>query len=240
MKALILAGGRGSRMGDIGGDNKCLLELKDGLCALDYNIQRAVEIKPDKIIIVVGYQSNKIINKYGLRVKNIPIAYVMQQEQKGLVHAIECAKNQIGNSDFFLFLGDEVLINSRHKEMVNRFNLYYYLSVVCGVLSETDIKQISKTYTLITRNSSVIRIIEKPTHNFENMQGTGHCIFKNAVLNYIEHTPVNIRRGRTEKELPDLIQCVIDDGELVEMFDICDKYVNINEISEIKTATEML
>jgi len=242
MKALILAAGRGSRMGDIGGDNKCLLELKDGLCALDYNLKRAVEIEPDEIIIVVGHQANKIIDKYGPSVQNIPISYVTQHEPKGLVHAIECAKEQIGKSSFFLFLGDEVLINSRHKELVNDYRDMEISYFVLGVLtdeSRSD-EEISKTYTVRTCNGVVLRAIEKPAYIYEGIQGTGHCVCSNDVFDYFKCTPTTTRRGHDEKEFPDLIQSFIDVGGLVDMFDICDDYININEISDIEKARKML
>ena len=64
MKALILAGGRGKRLGDITESlNKCLLEL-GGKSILEYNLDRAVEAEPNEIVIVVGYQAEDIINRY--------------------------------------------------------------------------------------------------------------------------------------------------------------------------------
>jgi dTDP-glucose pyrophosphorylase len=62
--------------------------------------------------------------------------------------------------------------------------------------------------------------------------GTGNCVFKNEILSYIEHTPIN--QKRKEKELPDLIQCAIDDGHIIRSFEICDEYANVNSITELK------
>jgi len=41
---------------------------------------------------------------------------------------------------------------------------------------------------------------------------------------------------RKEKELPDLIQCTIDDGNSVKLFYINAKYVNINTPGDIAIA----
>jgi len=65
-----------------------------------------------------------------------------------------------------------------------------------------------------------------------NIMGTGNCIFKNEILSYIKQTPINQKRG--EKELPDLIQCAIDDGNIIKLFVICDNYFNINSPEELK------
>ena len=67
--------------------------------------------------------------------------------------------------------------------------------------------------------------------------GTGNCIFRNEIFDFIPYTPINY--FRKEKELPDLIQCAIDDGKEVQMFFISAKYVNINTPEDIEIAEKM-
>jgi len=235
MKALILAGGRGKRLGDITDSiNKCML-LFHGKPVLEYNMERAADIdEVDQIVLVVGHKAEDIINKYGIAQKGKKIRYVIQSEPKGLVHAIECAREAIGKDDFFLLLGDEILINSRHRELLEKFkkeNLF----AVCGVMLQKDKRKISRTYTVLTgENGRIYRLIEKPRRPLDNWQGTGHCVFKNEILSYIERTPIHPERG--EKELPDLIQCAVDDGQLVKIFDTCDQYTNINSPEDLEEA----
>jgi dTDP-glucose pyrophosphorylase len=239
MKALILAGGRGKRLGTLTESaNKCMLEV-NGKPVIEYNIERACEMdEVDEIVIVVGFRAGDIINRYGTEYRNKKIAYVIQDEQKGLVHAIECSRNAIGNDDFILLLADEVLANSRHREMVHKFrdeNLFG----ICGVMRQKELSKISRTYTVITDgNNNIYRLIEKPRKALNNWQGTGHCVFKNAIFSYIERTPVHPERG--ERELPDLIQAAIDDGQTVKIFDICDEYTNVNTEENLKEAEEIL
>ena len=64
--------------------------------------------------------------------------------------------------------------------------------------------------------------------------GTGNCIFKNEIFDYIEYTPISY--VRKEKELPDLIQCAVDDGNPVKLFFIGSKYFNINTADDIVIA----
>lgn len=238
MKALILAAGRGKRLGKITeSSNKCLLELK-GKPVIEYNLDRAADTDINEIVVVVGYRAEDIINRYGTNYKGKKIKYVIQLEQRGLVHAIECSKEALGNDDFFLLLGDEVLINSRHKEMMERF-MNNGLFAVCGVLVQKDKSKIGRTYTVLLDNDGrIFRLIEKPKNPLNNYQGTGHCIFKNEILSYIDRTPIHHERG--EKELPDLIQCAVDDGQLVKIFDICDGYTNINSEDDLKDVEEIM
>jgi len=239
VKALILAGGRGKRLGEMTNSlNKCMLEL-GGKPVIEYNIDRAAEIKDiDEIVIVVGHRAEDIINRYGTNYNGKRIRYVIQWEQKGLVHAIECARDAIEGEDFFLLLGDEVLVNSRHKEMLEEFKRGDAFAI-CGVMFQKDEEKINRTYTVLTdENGRVFRLIEKPKKALNNWQGTGHCVFKNEILSYIERTPIHPERG--EKELPDLIQCAVDDGQVVKIFDVCDQYTNINSEEDLKEGEKII
>lgn len=235
MKALILAGGRGKRLGSLTDSiSKCMLPF-EGKPVLEYNLQRAVDLDDvDEIVLVVGHRAEDIINRFGIEYGGKRIIYVIQSEPKGLVHAVECAKDALGQDDFFLLLGDEILINSRHKGLVKKF-LDEDLFAVCGVMLQNDKSKISRTYTVLTgENGRIFRLIEKPRTVFNNWQGTGHCVFKNEILSYIERTPTHPERS--EKELPDLIQCAVDNGHLVKIYDICDEYTNINSHQDLEDA----
>ncbi|MGA1870455.1 MAG: nucleotidyltransferase family protein [bacterium] len=238
MKALILAGGRGKRLDEYSENrNKCMLSVR---CkpVIEFSLDNAVKTKVDEIIIVVGYRAEDIINYYGNHYKDKTIKYVIQWEQKGLVHAIEYAKDAIGKDDFILMLGDEILINPRHQQMIDRFNARADF-VTCGLVEVDDKEFIKKTYTIIKDDSeNIFRLIEKPRLPLNNLMGTGDCVFNNKIFSYIDVTPIH--HTRNEKELPDLIQCAIDDGMPVRSFIIGDKYTNINCEDDIKIAEQII
>lgn len=238
MKALILAGGRGKRLEGISENkNKCMLELK-GIPLIEHNLNLITKLNVNEIIIVVGYRAEDIINRYGIEYNRKKIKYVIQLNQHGLVNAIESSKEALNKEDFFLFLGDEILVNPKHKEMIEIYE-QEGLFGICGMVIEKDRNKIKQTYSIFhDEGGRIYRLIEKPRNPQNDMQGTGNCIFKNELLSYIEKTPINQVRG--EKELPDLIQCAIDDGKIVKSFIICDKYSNINSEEDLKEVTSLL
>jgi dTDP-glucose pyrophosphorylase len=238
MKALILAGGRGKRLDERSiENNKCMIPIK-GRPVIEYSLNCAVDTDVDEIILVVGYRAEEIINTYGTEYKNKKIKYVIQWERKGLVHAIECAREAIAGDDFLLLLGDEVLVNPRHQAMVDEFRKND-LFIVCGVLTVENKELIRRTYTLIHDDNQIIyRLVEKPRNPFNHYMGTGDCVFRNGIFDYIDVTPIH--HERKEKELPDLIQCAIDDGKTVKSFMICDRYSNINSEDDIRMAENIL
>lgn len=234
MKALVLAGGRGKRLDQLSADkNKCMVKVGD-YPVIEYSLNCAASIDINEIIIVVGYRAEDIINRYGNSFKGKKVSYVIQWEQKGLVNAIECARTAIGKDDFILFLGDEVLLNPRHSKMIEEFKKGNAF-VICGIVEVDDPSLIQKTYAVLqNENNEVFRLIEKPRKALNNFMGTGDCIFKNDIFKYINVTPIHYQRN--EKELPDLIQCAIDDGKKVNSFIICSGYANINLQEDIIVA----
>ena len=234
MKALILAGGRGRRLDDLSTQkNKCMIPIH-GRAAIEYNLQYLENTDIHEVVIVVGYRAEEIINAYGNRYGNKRLTYVIQWEQRGLVHAMECARESIGKDDFLLMLGDEILVHPRHKSMMEEFKKGKVFAM-CGVLEVDDPTLIKRTYTLISDGDGIIhRLVEKPRTPLNKIMGTGQCVFRNGIFAYIEVTPIH--HERKEKELPDLIQCAIDDGKVVKSFQICDKYTNINTSEDIEMA----
>lgn len=235
MKALILAGGSGRRIkADAHGRNKCMLRFF-GKPLVEYSLENAIRAGVEEIVLLVGYRAEDIINMFGNRYRDVPIRYVIQHDPKGVVHAIESSREALGTTDFMLFLADEILANPRHDEMIRQF-YDEGIFVACGVVEEPNAEEIRKTYAVIQddRDRRIYRLIEKPRKPSNNIRGTGNCVFRSGIMEYLDLTPVNQSRG--EKELPDLIQCAIDDGLKVKAFEIGNAYININTPDDIGIA----
>jgi dTDP-glucose pyrophosphorylase len=239
VKALILAAGRGRRLAAHSSEqNKCMLRMF-GRPLIEYSLENAVHAGASEIVVVVSYRAEQIINAYGIEYGGVRVQYVLQEDPKGLVHAIECSEEAIAGEDFMLFLADEILWAPRHAEMVRKFE-EDALTVICGVVKEPDPDEIRKTYAVIEddRDQRIYRLIEKPRNPPNQIRGTGNCIFRSRIFDYVPQTPIN--QNRHERELPDLIQCAIDDGLAVKSFDIGEGYVNINTPADIELAERTL
>ena len=238
LKCLILAGGRGKRLSSYAkGENKCMLQF-GGRSLIEYSLENAVKLNLEEIIIVVGHLAERIINTFGNSYNGVPIKYVIQWEQQGLVHAIACSRDALDNSDFILFLGDEFLLNPSHRSLIEIFSKEEAFAV-CGIIKVDEITEIEKTYSILFDSDSrrIFRLIEKPRNPQNNLMGTGNIIFKNEILNYVDSTPINQQRG--EKELPDLIQSAIDDGKKVLYHHLASTYVNVNTPEDITVIEEI-
>ena len=60
----------------------------------------------------------------------------------------------------------------------------------------------------------------------------------NEIFDYIDQTPINQKRG--EKELPDLVQCAIDDNEGVYYHILASTYVNVNTRDDVTVVNKLV
>jgi len=237
MKALILVAGKGERINSED-KNKCMITINNKPI-LEYNLMRAYDIPYiDKAIIIIGYKGEGIKKYFGKYYHNLPIRYILQKKQKGIINAIGLAREEIGDDDFFLLLGDELLINSRHLEMVEKFICDYSLFGLCGIVYDKDKESVRKTYSVKTKSKRIIKLVEKPKIVRNKIKGTGHCVFRNRILSYINDLPIN--KERKESDFVSLVQISINDGKRVEIFNICDKYFNINTKEDLFLAKQYI
>ena len=214
--------------------NKCMLPML-GKPLVQYSLENAAAAGVEEIVIVVGYRAEDVINHFGTRFADTPVRYVIQSQRNGLVHAMDCARQVLDGAAFMLFLADEILVRPHHGEMLRRFQ-EESLFAICGVVRVEDRQEIRKTYALLGDEESgrIYRLIEKPRRPVNDIMGTGNCVMRAEILDFVERTPINVERN--ERELPDLIQCAVDEGRMVKYFDVGDGYFNINTPEDIAAA----
>jgi dTDP-glucose pyrophosphorylase len=214
------------------------MRVVGGRHLIQFSLESAILSGVEEIVVVVGYRAESIINAFGISYRDIRIRYVLQRELKGLVDAMDQAREALEEQDFILLLGDEILRNPRPREMIACFQ-EQNLFALCGVAQVTDLQEIKKTYAVLHNpyDNRIYRLIEKPKTPTNSYMGTGNCVFSSGILDYIEATPTHpIRR---ERELPDLIQCAVDDGHPVKLFVIGTDYVNVNTADDMRIAADL-
>lgn len=107
MQAIILAAGMGRRLGELTGDNtKCMLKV-NGVRLIDRTLESLSEVGVKKLIIVVGYKAQNVIDYVGHKYKDIEITYVENSiyDKTNNIYSLYLATD-------YLLLDDTLLLES--------------------------------------------------------------------------------------------------------------------------------
>ena len=107
MQAIILAGGVGSRLGNIVKDTpKPFLRVKNNPFILNI-VERLISQNVKEIIFCLGYKPQKIINFFGDGSKwGIKVSYIIEEKLMGTAGAIRAAYKKISQSNVIVLNGD--------------------------------------------------------------------------------------------------------------------------------------
>jgi glucose-1-phosphate thymidylyltransferase len=199
MKAVVLAAGEGTRLRPLTVSRpKVMLRVGDKPI-LQYAIDALREVGVRDIIIVVGYQKERIQTFFedGERF-GVNISYVVQRKQLGTGHALLCAREHL-DSDFLVVPGDNILDGAMIAQLLDHRSEVTVLA--------TESAQPRKYGVLELDGDRVVRIIEKPPRRISNLISTGIYYFEHRFLELLER---EVGAGRFELSLA--VQTAIDEG----------------------------
>lgn len=155
----------------------------------------------------------------------ITINSVIQEEAKGLGHAILCSKKIIGEEPFAILLPDMIIQGSNKKNnlsiMKKHFELYGISSVLLGKAEKKDIPKYGIAKLEKTKkyfgDGVIKKIIEKPTIKKapSNLFAAGRYIFDKKLLHYLSMVKSD---KNDEIQLTEAIDLYINNERMVTGF----------------------
>ena len=110
MKALVLSGGKGTRLRPITHTSAKQLVPIANKPILFYGLEAIAEAGIREVGIVVGETQAEIQRMVGNgSLWGIRVTYIPQEAPLGLAHAVKISENFIGKDEFVMYLGDNLL-----------------------------------------------------------------------------------------------------------------------------------
>ncbi|MBA7504676.1 UTP--glucose-1-phosphate uridylyltransferase [subsurface metagenome] len=233
MKALILSGGRGTRLRPITHTSAKQLLPVANKPILFYGIEAVKEAGIKNVGIVVGETKNEIRDAVGRGKKwGINISYIEQEKPLGLAHAVKISQDFIGDDNFVMYLGDNLIkdgITSLVKEFEKtRPNAQILLARVphpeqFGVVE--------------LKGKKVLRLVEKPKRPKSDLALVGVYMFDKNIFKAVN----NIKPSwRNELEITDAIQYLIDHNFTVRPHIITGWWKDTGKLEDILEANRII
>lgn len=215
VKAIILAGGRGSRLGANKNKSDILANKKT---LLQHHCEQ-LKLYVEKVYIVEGF--------YSVNREHISLPFEILYNTNGVVSAIHHALTQ-AEDDCILVFGDEYADNPDYEEMIREFNNSKSIVTLGYITRNQNRELIHDTYSIEISRNQVLRIVEKPTTLPNCLQGTAYSIIRKSFKKYL---------NKDTRAYPNSVQLAIDNGEVVTAVDFANEFFNVNtprELSRMK------
>jgi len=206
MKALVLSGGKGTRLRPL--TFTCAKQLIPvaNKPILGYVLDQVASTKIRKVGIITANETGHFVEEYVADGSgwNLDVCYI-SQEPLGLAHAVKTAQSFLKQDSFVMCLGDNVTGQGLEK-FIKKFKKEHLDALI--ILKEVDTPS-AFGIAQLDNEGNIVKLVEKPKTPMGNLAIIGTYLFSNKVHEAIEHIKPS---WRGELEITDAIQEMIKMG----------------------------
>ena len=198
MSAVILAGGEGSRL-------RPLTKHRPKPPIHEHVFDQLLEAGVTEIA-VVGYGCNRVQAHFGSTYRNVPLTYVIQNQQLGSGHALLTAESTVDGTTIVVN-GDQVVESAIISDVIEAHDADSVVATL-GLLNRSDIGSYGG---VILDDGEVTGIVESPRDERTYRLNTGVYAFEPTILDAIRAAEPRVE----EQSLIDGIRELLESGETI-------------------------
>ena len=234
MKALVLAGGSGSRLRPITHTYAKQLLPVANKPVLFYGLEAIRDAGITDVGIVVGDTEPTIRDAVGDgSAFGLTATYLRQDAPRGLAHAVIVARDFLGGDDFVMYLGDNFIVGGITR-LVEEFRSSRPDAQIM-LTSVPDPRQFGVAE--LDTAGEVVGLEEKPQHPKSDLALVGVYIFTPAVHEAVSRLAPS---WRGELEITEAIQWLIDQGRKVRSTTITGYWKDTGNVADMLEVNRMV
>jgi glucose-1-phosphate thymidylyltransferase len=209
MKALLLAGGAGTRLRPITHTSAKQLVPVANKPILFYGLEAMAEAGIKEIGVIVGDTAAEIMAAVGDGARwGLNVTYLPQEAPLGLAHCVLIARDFLADEDFVMYLGDN-LIRQGVKGFVDRFEFETPAAqILLARVADPERFGVAE----LDADGKVVRLVEKPKVPRSDLALVGVYLFDPTIHEAVRAIAPS---ARGELEITDAIQWLVDNGHNV-------------------------
>jgi glucose-1-phosphate thymidylyltransferase len=239
MKALILAGGAGTRLRPITHTRAKQLVPVANKPILFYGLEAMVAAGIIEIGVIVGDTRDEVMAALGDGSRfGASITYIAQDEPLGLAHCVLIAREFLGNDEFVMYLGDNLL-----EQDLGAFVTAFADARTNGLAPTAQIllKKVPDPHRFgiasLDAAGHVVHLVEKPADPPSDLALVGVYLFDPTIHEAVAAIKPS---DRGELEITDAIQWLIDQGHRVRCELLSGWWIDTGKLTPLLEANRLL
>ena len=213
MKVIVPAAGIGTRLRPLTHTRPKALLYVAGRPIISHILDDVKELDISSIVVIVGYKGDLVREYVSKQYPDIKIDYVLQEERKGIGHAVHLTRDVAnGDESVLIILGDTIIRTDLKSVTESDIN-------VLGVKEVDD----PRRFGVVEHNKGLVtKLVEKPENPKSNLAIVGLYYFKEAkaLFGTLQKQIDDGITSHGEYQITDTMQMMIDGGAPFKTFEI--------------------